>query len=125
MIEVLRHRTVVLLLEWQRDAARLLPKPVAQWWAMRPIRIRLTLWYTLLMGTALLGFALLLYLLLWQLGQRVVDRDLTGRASLIRSVVTGEDGHLKMLDVAVLGERDPDVHFSRLWDSDGKLLFDD
>jgi two-component system, OmpR family, sensor kinase len=125
MITLLQRRAAAVLVNWQRGATRILPQQLVQWWSMRPIRQRLTLWYTLLMGTALLGFALLLYILLWQLGQLAIDRDLTGRASLIRSVMTSNAGSPSMTDVAVLGERDPDVHFIRVWDSEGKLLFDD
>jgi heavy metal sensor kinase len=84
-----------------------------------PIRWRLTLWYALLFALTMALFAAGLYGLLQRRLQEAFDEQLADQASLVLSVIQGDDGEL-----VVRGEIDPreDGLLVRVFDVRGAIV---
>lgn len=93
-----------------RDATRHVPLYMSRLWNT-PIRVRLTLWYVLLLALILVLFSAMLYLILDNGLDRQVDDDLRLSADQTRDVVRQEYGLLFVQrlegesEIAPLGER--------------------
>ena len=89
----------------------------------RFIRVRLTLWYALLLAALLAAFSVGLYVALRQALDENLSDSLEGRATIVVALVT-VSGQLDTAGVAVPGDPLEGEHFARIFDSQGRLLLD-
>ena len=89
-----------------------------------PIRLRLTLWYVLLLALILAAFAAGVYLVLRQTLYQNLDESIQNRASSLINVIQYEAGRPVLPDRAVVGDPNRDEHFARGFDAFGVLSFD-
>ncbi len=92
--------------------------------AIRSIRLRLTLWYVLLLAIALAAFGAGIYLTLRHNINDGLDESVRNRANLLADVVRYDNGR-PTLD-GVVSSNDPNAGetFVRVFDSSGRLTFD-
>jgi heavy metal sensor kinase len=89
----------------------------------RFIRVRLTLWYVLLLAVLLAAFSVGVYVALRQALYENLNDSLENRASIVTALVT-EDGELDAAGVEIPGDPFEGEHFARVFDADGNLLID-
>jgi len=89
----------------------------------RSIRLRLTLWYVLLLAITLAAFSAGLYLAMRQSLYRNLDDSLEGRAEIVGGLVT-EGGRLTDEEVAIPGDPVDGEEFVRVYDLNGDVAFD-
>jgi len=90
---------------------------------LRSIRVRLTLWYVLLLAVTLAVFSGGVYLALRESLYSNLDDSLDSRAAIVSGVVTA-DGTLSVDETALTKDPADDEEFTRVFDADGELLFD-
>lgn len=90
---------------------------------LRFIRVRLTLWYVLLLAALLAGFSVGVYLALRQALYENLDDSLEGRAAIVVALVA-EDGGLDTDGVEIPGDPFEGENFARVLDAEGNLLLD-
>jgi heavy metal sensor kinase len=90
---------------------------------LRFIRVRLTLWYVLLLAALLAAFAIGVYIALRQALYENLNDSLENRASIVTALVT-EDGELNAAGVEIPGDPFEGEHFARVFDAEGNLLLD-
>lgn len=89
----------------------------------RSIRLRLTLWYVLLLAITLAIFSAGVYIALRQTLYKNLDDSLEGRADIIAQLVT-DGGRLSTSEVALPGDPVDGEEFARVYDLNGDLAFD-
>jgi heavy metal sensor kinase len=90
----------------------------------RPIRVRLTLWYVLLVAAILAAFSAVLYLSLRQVLYENLNDSLDNRADIVLALLTYEDGRPGLSGVDFPGDPVEGEHFTRVFDSSGQVTFD-
>jgi heavy metal sensor kinase len=91
---------------------------------LRSIRVRLTLWYVLLLAIILAAFSAGIYLTLRQSLSSNLNDSLETRANVLAGVVRYEDGHPTLEGSVPAGERELDEEFVRVYGADGSVSFD-
>jgi heavy metal sensor kinase len=91
---------------------------------LRSIRVRLTLWYVLLLALILAAFSAGIYLTLRQSLSSNLNDSLEARANVLAGVVRYEDGRPTLEGSVSAGERELDEQFVRVYDINGALSFD-
>ena len=92
--------------------------------ARAPIRLRLTLWYVLLLALILAAFAAGVYLLLRHSLYQNIDESIQNQANALMNVIQYE-GERPLLPIqADLENQNQDEYFARGFDSSGSLSFD-
>ena len=89
-----------------------------------PLRLRLTLWYVLLLAVILAVFATGIYMLLRHSLYQNLDESIQTRASTLLSIVQYEGGRPLLPDQALSGDPSDGEHFSRVFDVSGETSFD-
>ena len=89
-----------------------------------PIRLRLTLWYVLLLAVILAAFNAGVYLLLRHTLYQNPNESIQTRASAILKVVQYEGGHPFLPGQASSGDPNQGEHFARVFDASGDVSFD-
>jgi len=89
----------------------------------RSIRLRLTMWYVLLLAITLAAFSAGLYLAMRQSLYKNLDDSLEGRAEIVGGLVT-EGGRLTDEEVAIPGDPVDGEEFTRVYDLTGAVAFD-
>ncbi len=91
----------------------------------RSVRLRLTLWYVLLLAAILAAFSGGIYLALRQQLYVSLDTSLRSRATTVLEVIEYENGRPTLS--GTISAFDPNVgeHFVRLFDTTGAVTFDD
>src|SRR3990172_8507743 len=90
---------------------------------LRSVRVRLTLWYVLLLAVILAGFSAGVYLILRHNLYDNLDGSLANRADTFLGVVAYEEGRPTLVATGATG--DPDAEsFVRLFDASGDVTFD-
>lgn len=90
----------------------------------RSIRVRLTLWYLLLVAVTLALFGIAIYFALHEALYSNLDDSLDNRADLATSLAT-EDGRLKdPTKINIPGDPFEKEHFTRVFDGEGNIVFD-
>lgn len=89
----------------------------------RFIRVRLTLWYVLLLAVLLAAFAVGVYVALREALYENLDSSLDNRASIVTALVT-QDGELDLTGVEIPGDPFEGEHFARVYDAEGDLVLD-
>ncbi len=92
--------------------------------AFRSIRLRLTLWYVLLLAIALAAFGAGIYLTLRHNLYSGLDESISNRANLLASVVRSESGQPTLAGVVSSNDPNAGESFVRVFDSSGQLTFD-
>ncbi len=90
----------------------------------RSIRVRLTLWYVLLLAVILAAFSAGVYLALRESLYSNLDDSLENRADLLLGVVAYEGGRPTLAGVDIPGDPAEFEHFARVFDSSGAVTFD-
>ncbi len=90
---------------------------------LRFIRVRLTLWYVLLLAVLLAVFSLGVYFALNQALDENLSDSLESRAAIVIALAT-VDGELGTDGVEVPGDPLEGEHFARVFDGEGQLVFD-
>ncbi len=89
----------------------------------RFIRVRLTLWYVLLLAVTLAAFSAGVYFALRQSLYSNLDDSLESRAEIVGGIVT-RDGRLSVSGVDIPGDPVEGEEFVRVYDSSGDMVFD-
>lgn len=93
-----------------------------------PIRLRLTLWYVILLAIVLAVFIAVAYLILRQSLYRNLDQSMLNRANALLSVIQYEGDRLFLPSEVSLEDQiqgDYDEYFVRLFNASGNLRFDE
>ena len=90
-----------------------------------PIRLRLTLWYVLLLAVILAVFAAGVYLLLRHSLYENLDESIHNRASTLLNIVQYDGDRLFLPEQAPSRELSPEEHFVRVFDVCGEVSFGD
>jgi heavy metal sensor kinase len=92
--------------------------------ALRSIRLRLTLWYVLLLAVILAAFSAGIYLTLRHNLSANLDDALRNRTSILLDIVRYEDNQPTL--AGLVSPADPNVgeHFVRVFDAGGRVTFD-
>ncbi len=90
---------------------------------LRSLRLRLTLWYVLLLAVTLAVFSAGVYLALRENLNSNLDSSLEARASIVAGLAT-EDGELEVEHVEIDGNDVGDDEFTRIFNSSGGVVFD-
>jgi heavy metal sensor kinase len=90
---------------------------------LRSVRVRLTLWYVLLLALILAAFSAGVYLALRQRLNETLDDSIDNRITVLLSAIEYSDGR----PVLNLSPDEPEEaeHFTRVFDVDGDVTFDD
>ena len=91
---------------------------------LRPIRVRLTLWYVLLVAVILAVFSGGLYVALRQLLYENLNDSLDNRAEIVQALIRYEDGLPSLSGVEFPGDPVEGEHFTRVFDASGQVTFD-
>jgi heavy metal sensor kinase len=89
-----------------------------------PIRLRLTLWYVVLLAMILAVFIAGVYLILRQSLYHNLDESMVNRANVLLEVVQYEGDRLFLPSELSLEDQSQDEHFARVFDASGNLRFD-
>lgn len=89
------------------------------------LRLRLTLWYVVLLAVILLAFSGVLYARLNTTLRDNLDDALRTRADLLIGTVTNENGQLALDPARLPVDRNQGEHFTRLYDGAGVLISND
>ena len=92
---------------------------------LRSIRVRLTLWYVLLLAVILAGFSAGVYLALRQRLYENLDDSLETRAAVLLEALDYQDGSPTLETDGQTTDPDEGEHFTRVYDSAGAPTFDD
>jgi heavy metal sensor kinase len=87
-----------------------------------PIRLRLTLWYVVLLALILAVFIAGVYLILRQALYHNLDESILNRANTLLDVIQDEGDRLFLPGELSLGDWNQDEDFVRLFDASGNLL---
>jgi heavy metal sensor kinase len=90
---------------------------------LRSIRVRLTLWYVLLLAVTLAVFSGGVYFALRERLYGNLDDSLDSRAEIVAGVVV-QDGALAVDDAALAKDPTDDEEFTRVYDANGEVIFD-
>lgn len=90
---------------------------------LRSLRVRLTLWYVLLLAITLAAFSAGVYLALRENLRSNLDSSLDTRASIVSGIVTGDSG-LEVVGVEIKGDTVEDEDFTRVFDLSGVVVLD-
>src|SRR5574341_315324 len=90
---------------------------------LRLIRVRLTIWYVLLLAITLAVFCAGVYVAMRRSLYTNLDDSLESRAELVEGLVT-ENRNLDASGVQVPGDPLEGEEFARVFDSSGNLVFD-
>jgi heavy metal sensor kinase len=90
-----------------------------------PIRLRLTLWYVILLAVTLAAFSAGVYLLLRHALYQNLDDSLQSRAGALLSAVQYEGARPVLPGQIPSGDPDQDERFARTFDASGGLSFED
>ncbi len=88
-----------------------------------PIRLRLTLWYVVLLAMILAVFIAGVYLILRQALYHNLDESMLNRASTLLSVIQYEGDRLFLPSEVSWGGPGQDENFARVFDASGNLKF--
>jgi heavy metal sensor kinase len=91
---------------------------------LRSIRVRLTLWYVLLLALILGAFSAGIYLTLRQSLSHNLDDSLENRSTTLLGVVRYEGDSPTLDGLVSAGERELDEEFVRVYDAAGAVTFD-
>jgi heavy metal sensor kinase len=91
---------------------------------LRSIRLRLTLWYVLLLALILAAFSAGIYLTLRRSLSSNLNDSLENRANVLLGVVWYEDGRPTLERFVPIAGRETDEQFVRLYDAAGAVSFD-
>ena len=89
---------------------------------LRSIRLRLTLWYVVVLAVVLAAFSAGIYLTLRHNLTSNLNASLENRTGVLLEVVAYEDGRPTL--AGLVSPVDPDEHFVRVYDLDGVVTFD-
>ncbi len=89
------------------------------------LRLRLTLWYVVLLAVILLVFSIILDVRLTTALRDNLDDTLRNRASLIAGTITSNNGSPQLSATPLPPDRNQGEQFLRLYDGAGKLVIDD
>ena len=89
-----------------------------------PIRLRLTLWYVLLLAVILATFAAAVYLMLRQSLYSNLDESLQARTNALMAVIQHDQGKPFLPDPALYGDAVEGEQFARIYDSSGQPVID-
>ena len=92
--------------------------------ARAPIRLRLTLWYVLLLALILAAFAAGVYLLLRHNLNQNLNESIESRASAFLSIVQYQGDRPIVPDLAPARDPNQGDHFTRVFDLSGEIIFD-
>jgi heavy metal sensor kinase len=90
----------------------------------RSIRVRLTLWYVVLLAGILAVFSGGVFLGLRENLNTNLNDSLDNRADIVRSLVSYEDGRPTLGGADIPGDPLEGEHFARVFDSSGDVIFD-
>jgi len=91
---------------------------------LRSIRVRLTLWYVLLLAVILAAFSGGVFLALRQNLYTNLNDSLDNREAIVAALVTYRDGKPGLSGVDIPGDPVEGEHFARVFDSSGEVTFD-
>jgi heavy metal sensor kinase len=91
---------------------------------LRSIRVRLTLWYVLLLGVIMFAFSAGVYLAMRNSLYDSLDESLELRAEALLNAVTYDAGVPTLGAAAAEGNPEPGEDYVRLYDRNGAVLFD-
>ena len=91
----------------------------------RSLRLRLTLWYVILLAVILLAFSGVLYVRLNTTLRDNLDDALRNRADLLIGTITNANGRLALDPARLPIDRNQGEHFTRLFDSAGSIVTND
>ena len=89
----------------------------------RSLRVRLTLWYVLLLAVTIALFSGGLYIALRQSLYENLDDSLEARADLVAGLVSDQNGELTAEGVEIPGDPDGE-EFARVFDASGEVVYD-
>ena len=92
--------------------------------AIRSIRLRLTLWYVLLLAVILAAFSAGIYTTLRQNLYEGLDDSVANRANVLLEVVRYEDGAPTLAGVVPSNDPNEGESFVRVFDASGRVTFD-
>jgi heavy metal sensor kinase len=92
--------------------------------AIRSLRLRLTLWYVLLLAVILAGFSAGIYLTLRHNLNDSLDDSIRNRANVLLDVLRYEDGGPTLAGVVSSSDPNEGESFARVFDSSGGVTFD-
>ncbi len=90
---------------------------------LRSLRVRLTIWYMLLLAVTLATVGVGVYFALRESLYSNLDDSIQAREDLVRSVVI-QDNDLDVTGVQLPGDPLEGEHFIRVYDAEGRLVFD-
>jgi len=91
---------------------------------LRSVRIRITLWYVLLLIVVLAAFCVGVYLVMRQSLYSNLDDIISNRAGTFQGLLEYENGTPTLPDNAASTGPDPEERFVRVYDSSGEVTFD-
>lgn len=91
---------------------------------LRPVRVRLTLWYVALLAVILAAFSGGVYLAMRANLSQNLDDSLQGRADLVLSLVSFQGGVPVLTAPNIPGDPVEGEHFVRVFDASGEAVFD-
>ena len=92
--------------------------------AIRSLRLRLTLWYVLLLAVILAGFSAGIYLTLRHNLNDSLDDSIRNRANVLLDVLRYEDGGPTLAGVVSASDPNEGESFVRVFDASGGVTFD-
>jgi len=93
-------------------------------WHFRSLRVRLTLWYVLLLAVILAAFSAGIYLTLRHNLNANLDESLQSRVDDLLALVSYEGDRPTLLGSVSSSSGEPDEQFARAYDASGNLTFD-
>jgi len=91
----------------------------------RSIRLRLTLWYVLLLAVVLAAFCAGIYFALQASLSRNLNESVENRTEVLLGLIEYESGEPTLIGVALSGDQDRGETFARVFDDSGAVTFDD
>ena len=91
----------------------------------RSIRLRLTLWYVLLLGVVLAVFCAGIYFALRQSLIRNLNESVENRLEVLLGIIEYDSGEPTLAGVELPGDTDKGETFARVFDNSGDVTFDD
>lgn len=88
------------------------------------LRVRLTLWYVLLLAITLALFSAAIYFAVRSALYETLDDSLEDRANLAESLIRMDDGFVPNDEIAIPGDPLEGENFTRIYNGDGELIFD-
>ncbi len=100
-------------------------RPLTSHLLWQSLRLRLTLWYVILLTAVLLAFSGVLYVRLNSTLHRNLDDALHTQADLLTGTIVSDNGRLALDPTRLVVDRNQGEHFTRLYNAMGGLISND